>query len=114
MVTKIYYYNGDEIPVTIPCEVSDLLYIFVEVISGDERVTFFTKSGEKYVCDAGSDRCMDFYDGSYSVHDENIRKWLDYDGGSAYSRQREFDRWDDDDDEDDDEPKESWDDLMGD
>ena len=111
MTTKIYYYNGDEVLVTIPCEVSDLLCLHVEVISGDERVTFITKDGRAYTRDAGRDRCMDFNDGSYDVRGEDIQKWLDYDAGSAYSRQRKFCGWDDD--EDDDEPTESWDDLMG-
>ena len=113
MTTKIYYYNGDEVPITIPCGVSDLLLIHVEVISGDERVTFVMKNGETLTCDAGySRRVMDFFDGCYNVKGDDIQAWLDYDGGSAYSRQSKFSGWDDD-DEDEDEPEETWDDLMG-
>lgn len=111
MTTKLYYYNGDEVPVTIPCGVSDLLVIHVEVISGDERATFVTKNGETHTRDAGYDRQMDFFDGCYDVKGDDIQAWLDYDAGSAYSRQNKFSGWDDEDD--DDEPKESWDDLMG-
>ena len=110
MTTKIYYYNGDEVSVVIPCKVSDLLLIHVEVISGDERVTFVTKNGETYTRDAGYDRMMDFSDGCYDVRGDDIQAWLDYDGGSAYSRQSKFSGWDDDDE---DEPEETWDDLMG-
>lgn len=115
MTTKLYYYNGDEVPVTIPCEVSDLLVIHVEVISGDERVTFITKNGKTYTRDAGYDRRMDFLDGGYDVKGDDIQAWLDYDGGSAYSRQSKFSGWDDDNEwnEDEDEPEETWDDLMG-
>lgn len=114
MTTKLYYYNGDEVPVTIPCGVSDLLLIHVDVISGDERVIFITKNGETYTRDAGSDRYVDFNDGSYDVFGDDIQAWLDYDGGSAHSRQSKFSGWDDEDeDEDEDEPEETWDDLMG-
>ena len=57
-------------------DVEDVVGIVVKVFSGDEILDILTKSGIQYTYDAGTGRIMDFYDGQYTVREEDLVEWM--------------------------------------
>ena len=91
MKIKIYDYANEETEITLPDK--EIKQIRVEVITGDEIVTIFFKDGTLSTFDSSDARCMDFYDGSYTVEGEQIKKWIDFetDECSTISYDRMYD-----------------------
>ena len=74
MITTIYDYSDNAVKI----EVSDkkIACINVLVLSGDEVISVVFEDGTMENFDASTARCMNFYDGFYTVTGENIQKWL--------------------------------------
>ena len=82
MKLKLLDYNAQSFEYDIG-ELSDIIRIDLEIISGDEVVTISYKDGTTKILDTSPDRFIDYDDGYYVVYDEatdiNLlenKKWL--------------------------------------
>lgn len=74
MTIHIYDYDNNAVKIEIPDK--PIKCIDITVLSGDETGTIRFEDGTRLDFDASDDRCMSFYDGSYFVEGDDIRRWL--------------------------------------
>lgn len=100
MIIKIYDYKNDTKEITLPDK--KIVEISITILSGDE--TGFVKfiDGTKIKFDASDYRCASYYDGTYTLEGENIKKWINFEPSgnrtASYERRAIFDVDDEDED----------------
>ena len=99
---KIMNYNSETFDTGIAIE--DVDHIHVTVVSGDELLDIHLKNGEVVFFDsadlANNRRFIDYYDGSYSVDQEDFENWNQR--KSSYDENWRKDTNDEDEDEEED------------
>ena len=72
-------------------ELSDIIQINLEIISGDEILHVVYKDNSTAVFDPAPDRILDFYDGGYTLYDKvaglnklNDKNWLNREDSYSY------------------------------
>ena len=76
MAIRIYDYDDNAVKIEIPDK--PIKSINVIVLSGDETGTIRFEDGTRFDFDASDDRNTDFYDGSYFVEGDDIKRWLSF------------------------------------
>ena len=76
MKFNIYDYKDDA--VEIDTKGREVVSIWVEVISGDERIEIIYKSGAFNTIDSSSNRFMNYYDGGYELSGDKLSEWVEY------------------------------------
>ena len=76
MTIRIYDFNDNAVKIEIPDK--PIKRIDVIVLSGDETGTIRFEDGTRFDFDASDDRDTDYYDGSYVVEGDDIRRWLTF------------------------------------
>ena len=73
---KVINYKGEVFDTEMPYE--DVAAIAVNIWSGDEMLTIFTKKGEVFQYDAADYhyyRSDSHYDGAYAIYPEDFEEW---------------------------------------
>lgn len=93
MIITIYDYDSAKKEITLPDK--EISQIVVTVLSGDETGFVEFTDGTRIEFDASDERIANYYDGTYIVKGENIKKWIDFkpsdERTTSYERQDEFD-----------------------
>lgn len=76
MYLRIYDYKNRAKDIELPDK--EIQTIEVTVLSGDEVVEVTFKDGSVEEYDSSDSRLMDFYDGSYEVAEDMIKKWMNF------------------------------------
>ena len=77
--TSMTVYDYDDRPKEIKLPDKDIKLLHVTILSGDETGYVQFEDGTILEFDSSNCRMKSFYDGSYTVTDENdLRKWFDY------------------------------------
>lgn len=92
MIMRIYDYDDNAVKIEIPDK--PIKCIDITVLSGDETGTIRFEDGTRLDFDASDDRNTDFYDGSYFVEGDDIKRWLAFrppaGRTASYARQKMF------------------------
>ena len=89
----IYDYSNNMVEIELPDK--EIAGIGVIVLSGDETGYVEFADGSRFSFDASDERFTHFFDGSYHVKKEDVKRWLDWsmDGEfvcASYERMTEF------------------------
>lgn len=97
MVITVYDWSNEPKFIDVPTESIDgIASIDICILSGDETGSINLKDGTSIDFDASDDRCMTYYDGSYTVSNpEDIKKWIEFKLDDSrtisYIRRNQFD-----------------------
>ena len=78
MLKTMTIYGHDNTPVEIELPDKAISAIYIAILSGDETGAVLFEDGSTLGFDASDCRCIDFYDGSYTVSGPLIEKWMNF------------------------------------
>ncbi len=76
MIITIYAYDNKQKKIKLPNK--EISQIYVAIISGDETGSVDFSDGTRVSFDASQTRLFAFFDASYIVEGEDIKKWIDF------------------------------------
>lgn len=92
MTIRIYDYANNAVNIEIPDK--PIKRIHVRILFGDETGTILFEDGTQLGFDASDKRCLNFFDSSYLVEGDDIRRWLAFrppaGRTASYARQEMF------------------------
>lgn len=77
MTFDIYDYDNKPTTIKLDCNIEDINYIRVVVLTGDELI--YVGLNDRVLCfDSSNNRRYNYFDGEYILTDDTIEEWLNY------------------------------------
>lgn len=78
-MSKLTLLNYDDVQCATEVDLESVNSLYVVVVSGDEIVTAVLEDGTQITFDSadicGNHRCINYFDGEYSVHKSDLERW---------------------------------------
>lgn len=93
MNIRIYDFNNREKEVEVPVRsIDEIEMILVDVVTGDEIITVYSVQGDIYHFDSSNDRTIDYFDCSYIVKRNDVKRWIDFNPSYGYVLSSSYER----------------------